>query len=167
MENESIKKQKKSPPVQSKIQRQEEKQKQAKERKESRQNFGKGMKYLLKYLLKFWPSLLFATIFTLAAAVVIILSPTYMQVITDTIIDAVTVQGLGQLFGIDSKVYVIMHHITRFGIIVTALYVSNFVFNYIQVLIMVRVNNNAAMDLRSKISKKINLVPLSFFDKNK
>ena len=47
-----------------------------------------------------------------------------------------------------------------------ALYVLSAIFTYTQSLLMTTVSNNFAKTLRSRISKKINLLPLKYFDRN-
>ena len=52
------------------------------------------------------------------------------------------------------------------GIILVSLYLVSALFTYIEQLAMTIVSNKAAKDLRSKISHKINRLPLKFFDKH-
>ncbi len=51
-------------------------------------------------------------------------------------------------------------------IFLLVLYILSAVFSYIESLSMKIVSNNFAKDLRSKISKKINRLPLKYFDRN-
>ena len=51
-------------------------------------------------------------------------------------------------------------------IILIAFYISSALFNYIQSILMTIVSNNFAKRLRSRISVKINKLPLKYFDKN-
>ena len=46
------------------------------------------------------------------------------------------------------------------------LYLTSALFNFLQSFIMADVSNNFSKNLRSKISEKINKLPLSYFDKN-
>ena len=59
-----------------------------------------------------------------------------------------------------------MENIKRIGIILVAIYICSAVFNYIQSIIMTNVSNKFARDLRSRISVKINKLPLKYFDRN-
>ncbi|MCL2370465.1 MAG: ABC transporter ATP-binding protein [Firmicutes bacterium] len=142
--------------------------KDAEERKQARKDFGRGVKYITRYLGRYWPALMAAIIVTIGAAVLMIMAPTWMQRVTDVIVDAVMVQQFGYyMAGVDLPVRVLMTHVARYGSMFIILIGANAVLDYIQTFIMVRINNKVAMDLRGKISKKINTVPLSYYDKNK
>ena len=51
-------------------------------------------------------------------------------------------------------------------IILTIMYICSSLFSYIQSIEMAKVSNNFAKDLRSRISKKINKLPLKYFDRH-
>lgn len=56
--------------------------------------------------------------------------------------------------------------ITRFGIILTVMYIFTFGFTYIQDFIMAKVAAKVSENFRRQITQKINRLPLSYFDKN-
>jgi len=137
------------------------------EKLEARKNFSKGVKNLLKYMGKFWPMLVVAIFFTLAAAAAMVFSPMWIQKLTDEIaIPYAMHRYMLETYDISVLFIIDLEQIFRYGIIYLTFIVISAVLDYIQSLIMVRVNNKVAMDLRAKISKKINTVPLSYYDKN-
>ena len=54
--------------------------------------------------------------------------------------------------------------INKIAILLIIIYVTSSLFNYIEMIIMTHVSNNFAKKLRSKISIKINRIPLNYFD---
>lgn len=59
-----------------------------------------------------------------------------------------------------------MERIKNIGIFLGVVYLISVIFSYIQQYAMTTISNNFAKNLRSNISKKINLLPLSYFDHN-
>lgn len=59
-----------------------------------------------------------------------------------------------------------MNGIKVIALFLAGLYVCSAVFNYIQSLLMTTVSNKFSKSLRGSISKKINRLPLKYFDKN-
>ena len=59
-----------------------------------------------------------------------------------------------------------LNTIKAIALFLLILYVISALFNYIQTIIMTNVSNKFAKELRSKISIKINKLPLKFFDNN-
>ena len=57
-----------------------------------------------------------------------------------------------------------MDNVLDISLLIGTLYVLSALFNYIQSLSLTTVSNNFARNLRSRISKKINLLPLKYFD---
>ena len=57
-----------------------------------------------------------------------------------------------------------MERVKSIGILLTTIYLISALFNYIQSIIMTIVSNNFAKKLRTNISKKINTLPLKYFD---
>ena len=136
-------------------------------RKESRKNFAKGVTKLARYMKVYWSSLLLAVLVTIAAAVCLILTPSWMHRMTNVIIDAVFIQQFAEYaLGVNLTVAVALNYIFKYGMILAILYGAYAILDYFQTLIMVRINNRVAMDLRGRISKKINTIPLSYYDKN-
>ena len=59
-----------------------------------------------------------------------------------------------------------MKTIKNISLFLLILYLCSAMFNYIRGIIMATVSNNFAKELRTRISKKINKLPLSYFDRN-
>ena len=59
-----------------------------------------------------------------------------------------------------------MDRVKKIVIILASIYILSSLFNFIQGRVMVIVSNKYAKDLRTKISKKINKLPLKYFDNN-
>ena len=57
-----------------------------------------------------------------------------------------------------------MLRVKTIGLVLAIMYIISAVFNYIQSFLMTTISNNFAKKLRSSISKKINKLPLSYFD---
>ncbi len=56
--------------------------------------------------------------------------------------------------------------IKKIALLLTTLYLISALFQYIESILMTHVSNNLARSLRSRISNKINTLPLSYFDQN-
>ena len=59
-----------------------------------------------------------------------------------------------------------MDRVKKIVIILASIYILSSLFNFVQGRVMVVVSNRYAKDLRTKISKKINKLPLRYFDNN-
>jgi len=57
-------------------------------------------------------------------------------------------------------------NIKKIGFVLVLMYIISALFSYLENYLMVITSNNFAMGLRTKISKKINKLPLNYFDKN-
>lgn len=64
------------------------------------------------------------------------------------------------------KPYMDIDKIKTIAIIILCILICSAIFTYIESISMTIVSNNFAKGLRSRISKKINTLPLSYFDKN-
>ena len=135
--------------------------------------FGKGMKKLFGYLKVYWLPLLVATLFTVVSSVFVVLAPGIMSDITDVIMGAVDAAatesaGVAYLLGVATPVQIQINlgEIARLGGIFALYIIIANVLDYVQTFIMAHVNNRVAMDMRAKISQKINKVPLKYYDKN-
>ena len=62
------------------------------------------------------------------------------------------------------KPYMDMEKINHIALVLVTIYLISAVFNYIESIAMTSVSNNFARNLRSRISKKINMLPLKYFD---
>ena len=59
-----------------------------------------------------------------------------------------------------------MSLVKKIALLLALIYILSAIFNLIQSIMMVKVSNNYARDLRSDISKKINRLPLKYYDNN-
>ena len=59
-----------------------------------------------------------------------------------------------------------IENIKKIGLFLVIMYLFSALFSYVENYLMIIVSNNFAYSLRDKISKKINKLPLKFFDKN-
>ena len=129
--------------------------------------FVKGMSKLLRYMRKYRLAIFIATLFTIAAAVFAVLVPDIMMRLTDEIAIPVAIsEYMLREHNITIPVVIDMGAIIAFGTIFIIFLVTGQLLDYVQTIIMVQVNNRVAMDLRTKISQKINKVPLKYYDKN-
>ncbi len=59
-----------------------------------------------------------------------------------------------------------LEKVKKIALLLATIYIVSAIFNYIQSLSMTSVSNNFAKNLRSRITNKINKLPLSYFDKH-
>lgn len=116
----------------------------------------RGIKGVLNELFTYSRKLKLPTVIALAfaiiGAVLTIIGPNLLSRITDLISDA--------LFGdID------LSAIGRIGIILLSIYVLSAVFTYVEHFIMATVTLELSRDMRQDLSRKINKVPMSYFNK--
>ncbi len=64
------------------------------------------------------------------------------------------------------KPYMDINKIKKLVLILVIIYLVSALFNFIESILMTDVSNNFAKDLRTRISVKINKLPLKYFDKN-
>ena len=105
--------------------------------------------YIKVYLHLIIPALLLAII----SSIFLIIGPDKLREITDLITK-------GLVTGID------LDEVKKIGIFLIIIYSLGAVFGYLQGLFMAIVTNKCAKRLREDISKKINKLPLKYFDKN-
>lgn len=117
-------------------------------------SFKTGIGKLFKYLKSELPLIILAVIFSIAVAVLSIWAPSFVSDLTNEL--SVSVFGLP----ID------MSKVASLGIILILFYGLSFVFQYAETFIMASVNQRIAKRLRTQISKKINVVPLKYYDSN-
>ena len=113
----------------------------------------KSVKKLFKYCKPFLPAIIIALIFSVAAAITTIIGP---EKISD-LMDIVT-NGLTQVAGID------MSKFLKVVIFLICIYAGGAVANYLEDFIMEGVTQKTAKILRTDIDKKINNLPLKYFD---
>ena len=112
----------------------------------------KHLKPLLNYVKKYWVALVAAVLLSVVGTVFTIIGPTYISQIANLI----TVGLTGQQIDIPA--------VTKIGIFLAIMYFLAYVFAYFQAFIMNWVTQKTTYGLRTEISKKINRLPLSYFD---
>ena len=116
-------------------------------------NFKSAIKKMVFYLKKFLPLIVVSLVLASLSAVLSIIGPNKLSDLTDVITE-------GIMKGIDFEA------VKAISIFLLCLYFTSALFNYIQTIIMTNVANNFAKDLRNRISKKINRLPLKYFDEH-
>jgi len=116
-------------------------------------DFRGAIRKLLGYIGAYLPAIIFALVLGFLGAVFNIIGPDKLSEITDII-------AAGMMTGID------IDAVTRVGAFLATLYALSLLFNYIQGFIMATVTQRVSRRLRSDISRKINRLPLSYFNRN-
>lgn len=122
---------------------------------EKAKDFKSAIKRLFKELKGFRKLVTVALILAILSAVLSISAPNKLSELTDKISE-----GLMPPFTMD------MEEIKGIAIFLLGLYLCSAIFNFIQAICMTNVANKFAKKLRSKISVKINKLPLKYFDKH-
>ena len=125
---------------------------------EKPKNFKKSFKQLLNYLKKYTVSICIVMFFAALSTVFAIIGP-------DILGDAITeiYNGLiAKITGTGSMNFAAIH---KTLIILFSLYLLSCLFNFIQSFIMNSISCKIAYSLRKDISKKINRLPMKYFDK--
>lgn len=123
-------------------------------------DFKGSMGRLLKYIGKYKVAVIVVFIFAIASAVFSIIGPKLMGNATTVLFEGVMGQISGSGEGIDFV------RIGQILIMLVILYGISALFGYIQGYIMTGVANKVTYRLRKDISKKVNTLPLSYFDRN-
>lgn len=114
---------------------------------------GKGnIKSLIKALKPYWFYILLNFLFIAVSTVIAVLAPQWLSDLSDEIVSHQFT------FDIDMK------KIMNIAIVLIAFYVTNALCTYIANFIMTTVTQKFSRGMRSEISKKINRVPLKYFD---
>ena len=124
---------------------------------EKAKDFKGAMKQLIAYMMRYKFRILFMFIFAIGSTIFTIIGPKILGNATTEIFTGLTakIQGTG---GID------FDKIVRILLTLLALYGCSALFGYIQGFIMTHVSNDAVYNLRKDISKKINRLPVKFFE---
>ncbi len=120
---------------------------------EKSKNFGAAITRLIKELKKYRVKIIISTTVAILSTIIAIISPSFLSDLTDTI-------SAGLANKIDFSA------VWKFVLIIVVLYIISTIFEIIESFLMTDVANGFARDLRTRISKKINRLPLKFFDKN-
>ena len=128
---------------------------------EKPQDFGKVMGKLVRFCRKYVPAIIIALVLGAAGTICRIIGPDKLKDMTNEITKGLpaVVHGKPVLNSID------MGAVARIGWLLVVLYVGYALLSYIQSWMMATVTQRTAQELRESISKKINKLPLSYFDK--
>ena len=118
---------------------------------EKPKDFGKTVSKLLRHAKRFVPALVIAVLCAVAGTATALAGPSRLMDITDIIME-------GLFSGID------LDRIVRICVTLLILYSSGALLNYAQGFIMTTVTQRFSQGLRTDISKKINRLPLKYFD---
>lgn len=121
---------------------------------EKAKDFKGAMKRLFHELKHFRILIIIAFILAILGSVLSIIAPNQLSNLTDEI-----QKGLVQPF-------MDMEAIKRIALILAGLYITSAIFTFIQSIEMTNVANKFAKSLRTRISEKINKLPLRYFDKH-
>lgn len=117
-------------------------------------NFGPAMARLLKELHGFIIPIIIACLFATGGSVLMIIAPNVVSDLTDEITKALP--GLPIDFGV----------VMKLTIILGVMYIAGALLQLFEQLLMAWATTRFGQELRKRISKKINLLPLKYFDKN-
>ena len=107
---------------------------------------------LLRYCRKYWPAMIVALVCAALGTVLTLAGPGRLSEMTDLITE-------GIVTGID------MAAIARIGFFLIGLYVASLLLSLVQGWIMATVTQRVARSLRSDISKKINRLPMAYYNR--
>ena len=108
---------------------------------------------LLKYCKPFYFLAVLSIVFAIGGTVFTIIGPDKLKEITDLI-------SSGLLTGID------LEAVANIGLTLIAFYSSSVILSYLQGFVVATVNQKISKKMRGDISKKINKLPLKYFDSN-
>lgn len=117
-------------------------------------DFKGTLKMLLKRLAQHKALLITALIFAVLSSVLVVVGPR----ILNTLMELIIPDFIGDSYKLSE--------VTKYGLIILAMYIGASIFNYVQGYIMTRVSVRVSKKLRGEISSKINKLPLSYFDRN-
>jgi ATP-binding cassette subfamily B protein len=123
--------------------------------KEKAEDFGASMKKLIAYCKPYMAAIIIAVILSGLSSILIIIGPDKLSEITNIITEGIR-SGIPN--GID------LDQIKNIGLTLMLIYAISLVFGYLQGFIMATITQKVSRSLREKISKKINRLPLKYFD---
>ncbi len=113
-----------------------------------------SIKKLILYVKKYLPSIIVALILAVFGAITTIIGPEKISDLLDVITNGLTVAG-----GIDMRYFI------EVAALLIGLYLAGAIANYVQQFLMAGVTQKTSKRLRTDINKKINNLPLRYFDK--
>lgn len=125
------------------------------------EDFGGAMRKLFSFSSRHLPTLVVALVLGVVATICQIIGPNQLKNMTNAISEGLPAIVDGQTIAnaVD------MDEVTRIAWTLVALYVAFAVFNYVQSWLMASVTQVVARELREAISRKINRLPLRYFDR--
>lgn len=117
-------------------------------------NFKKSIGKLLGYCKKYLPLIAAALVLAVTGTIFSLIGPNKLKDITNII-----QEGFMSPQGVDTD------RVSEIGFFLVTLYVLGFIFTYAQGFIMTGVTQRITKNLRNDISHKINVIPLSYFNK--
>jgi len=126
---------------------------------EKAKDFKGSVKKLISYLAPHKVKIMFVLFFAVISTVFMIVGPKILALATDEIASGMMRIITGAEGGID------FGYIGQIVALLVGLYVISALFSYIQGFIMSGVSANVSFDLRNALMKKINKLPLSFYNK--
>ena len=124
---------------------------------EKAKDFKKTLKELSSYLKEYKVGLFFVIVFAIASTVFTIVGPKILGKITTEIFSGL-MKKISNTGGIDFT------YIKHISLILVILYTTSAMFFAIQGIIMTNISNDISYKLRNKLSKKINKLPIKYFD---
>lgn len=125
---------------------------------EKPKNLKKAMGKLISFIRPYVAAIVIALLFAVAGVVLNLIGPNVLSDLTDAIQAAFLQNGVLGTFEMD------MERVLMLCIFLVVLYGAGLLCSYIQGLIMATVTQKNSRNLRTAISEKINLIPLSYFD---
>jgi len=121
---------------------------------EKAKDFKGTWKKLILYCKKYLPAILTALIIAAAGTVFQIIGPDWLKTLTNEIVKGLTPNGK-----IDFDA------VTRIGLFLICFYAGSAILSFIENFIMATVTAKISKNMRGGISRKINKIPLKYFDK--
>ena len=124
---------------------------------EKAKDFGNAMKKLISYMSRYKFRILIMMIFAVASTVFSIVGPKILGKATTELFTGLVakVQGTGSID---------FTKITRILLFLLCIYLCSALFSFIQGFVMSGIANDVSYNLRKEISKKINRLPLKYFE---
>ena len=122
-------------------------------------DFKGSMKKLLRYMAQYKFRILLVMLFAVASTVFMIVGPKILGNATTEMANGILGKIMGTGEGIDFAA------IARILLTLVVLYITSAAFSYIQGWLMTGVTMKVTYNLRNDIAKKINRLPLKYFDK--
>ena len=125
---------------------------------EKPKNFKAAMAKLIGFVKPFLVPIIVALVFAIAGTVLNLLGPNILSDLTNAIQRSFVQDNIPGVYDID------MSRVFHLCIFLVVIYGAGLICSYVQGIIMATVTQKNSRSLRTAISKKINLLPLKYFD---